>query len=47
MCVVVNRLCDECEEYTVIRLPKVCTVTAKIETYDPAKDGRLNMVIGR
>ncbi len=47
MCTVVNRLCNECEEFTVIDLPKVCTVIGRIETYDPKIHGKLNMVIGR
>ena len=47
MCTIINKLCDECEQYTVIKLPKVCTVTASIKTYDPERDGKINMVIGR
>ena len=47
MCTVVNRLCNECEEFTVINLPKVCTVTAEIKTYGPERDGKINVVIGR
>ena len=46
MCSVINRLCDDCEEFTVIGLPKVCTVTAEIKTYDPKRDGMINVVIG-
>ena len=46
MCVVINKLCNECEPYTVIGLPKVCTAVGRIETYDPEIHGKLNMVIG-
>ncbi len=47
MCDVVNKLCDGCE-WPVARgeLP-ACEIIKNIKTYNPERDGMINVVIGR